>query len=109
MVKNPGFELDNDFDGVIDNWSANQNFWHQRGENFVHRGTGSGLHTSSLNMNASYTVTQTVSNIVAGQKYTFIGFVNIPLTNPADSFSFNLKLRWLNDSNATISTQTLKT
>jgi hypothetical protein len=108
MVLNPGFELDNDFDGAIDNWSRNENFWHETAPEYVHRGTFSGMHTSSLNMSASYTVLQTVGGIVAGQKYTFVGWVNIPLTNPEDTFSFNLKLQWLNASNGVISTQTLK-
>lgn len=106
MLRNPGFELDNDFDGSIDDWTRNENFWHET--EYVHGGTFSGKHTSSLNMSASYTVSQTVNGIVAGQQYTFIGWVNIPLTNPADTFSFNLKLQWLNASNAVISTQPLK-
>ena len=46
-------------------------------------------------MSASYMVAQTAGGIVAGQQYTFIGWVNIPLTVPFRHLQLNLNSRWL--------------
>ena len=50
-------------------------------------------------------IAQTVNNITAGTTYAFSGYVNIPSTG--DAFTFSLQVRWLNVSNTTISTHTV--
>jgi subtilisin family serine protease len=103
LLQNPGFELDTNFDSAPDSWTRNSNFW--QGWSEVRSGDAAGWHTSSAN--ANYTVLQTVGGIVAGQRYTFVGAVNIPPTS--DAFTFKLQVQWRNAANAVISTQLVKT
>jgi hypothetical protein len=106
LLKNPGFELDSDMDGYLDNWTKNDNFsyWNEeQGE--VRNGIYSGRHQADAD--ASYTIAQTVAGIVAGQKYSLAGWVNIP--GNGDTFSFKVQVQWRNASNAVISTQVIET
>jgi hypothetical protein len=103
LLKNPGFELDANFDNHPDNWSTNSNFSYW--DDPVRNGIYAGQHQTTAD--ANYTVGQLVTGIVAGQKYSFAGWVNIP--GNGDSFAFRLEVQWRDAANAPISTQTIKT
>ena len=67
-------------------------------------GSYSGRHYSTTN--SSYTIGQTVNNLIAGTNYNFSGWVNIPQTT--DVFSLTLEVQWFNASNVLIGTATVK-
>jgi hypothetical protein len=100
---NPSFELDANADGRPDSWSSNASF--TRSNAAVQTGSYAGQHQSSSG--AGYTISQSVTQVSAGQSYQVGGWVNIPPTS--DAFSYKLQARWLNSSNSTISTSTVAT
>jgi hypothetical protein len=103
LLQNGSFELDTNVDGSPDSWTRTPNFgqaWHD-----VRVGQVAGRH--SVWTNANYTVTQPVGGIVAGQRYTFAGWVNIPPTT-TDTFTFQLQVQWRSATDTVISTHTVK-
>jgi WD40 repeat protein len=102
-LQNPGFEIDANNDGLPDSWSTNSRF--TRSNASARSGTYSGRHFATNN--SGYTINQAITGLTAGASYTFAGWVNIPATT--DAFSFSLQIRWRNASNGTISTSTVKT
>ena len=56
--------------------------------------------------NAGYTIYQTINNLSAGTRYNIETAVNIPDTT--DAFKFKLQVRWIDATNKTISTKTIK-
>jgi hypothetical protein len=54
-----------------------------------------------------YNINQIVNSLNAGTSYNFSGWVNIPST--IDAFTFTLNVKWQNPSNQTISSSTIKT
>jgi hypothetical protein len=106
LLKNAGFELDNNYDSRPDSWSTNANFTHDFLDQEGRLGSISGTHRSTAD--ANYTVRQAVGGIVAGQRYSFVGWVRIPGTS--DRFSFTLHVQWRDAANVAIGTpQVIKT
>jgi hypothetical protein len=108
MLKNSSFEeyvWDANYDPRPTNWTQNANFQYDYYDEEGRFRTHSGIHTSTAN--ANYTVGQQVGGIVAGQRYRFNGWVNIPHTT--DTFSFKLEIQWRNSSNAVVGTTPIKT
>lgn len=103
LLANGDFEWDANSDGLPDSWTSNSNFTVNRA--VKHGGNFSGRHFSTGNV--GYTVSQTVSNLIAGNTYAFAGFVNIPATT--DAFTFKLEIQWRNATNTVISTTPIKT
>jgi hypothetical protein len=101
-MANPGFELDVDNNSRPDGWTSNSAF--TRSADIAHSGTYSGKHTSTTSV--SYNVTQTITPVIAGATYKFSGWVNIPTTSGA--FSFTLDVRWRDATGANLSTNTIK-
>lgn len=56
---------------------------------------------------ASYATSQVVGGVVAGQTYSFSGWVNIPRTE--DKFTFKIQLDWRDSANHTLGSDTVKT
>ena len=103
LLLNGGFELDANGNGQPDNWTSSSSF--TRSTSLVRSGKYAGKHFASNN--ASYTISQQVANLHAGQSYRFSGAVNIPSTS--DNFTFKLDVQWRNSSGSTLRTDTLKT
>ncbi|MGH9891117.1 MAG: Ig-like domain-containing protein, partial [bacterium] len=101
-VLNPGFEIDANTDTRPDSWSADSRF--TRSFATARSGTYSGRHFATTN--AGYTITQVVTGLSAGTTYTVAGWVNIPPTS--DAFTFTVRVRWRNSSNSVIRTDTVK-
>jgi len=103
LLANPDFELDANGDGRPDSWSTNTHVTI----------TGTVVQNGSFSMrhlatdNSTYTITQVVSGIVAGQGYSFNGWVNIPVTS--DTFTFKLQVQWQTSSGSNISNINMKT
>jgi hypothetical protein len=104
LLKNPGFELDANNDTRPDSWTSNSKFTRRTAS--VNGGTYAGRFFATDNTGT--TISQTVSNLTAGTKYNFSGWVNIPAQNDT-TFTFKLQVRWRNASNTTIGTTTVKT
>lgn len=102
-LANPGFEIDANADTRPDSWTTNSSVTRSnlmvRSESFAMR--------HSATTNASYTISQTVSGLSAGSTYVFGGWVNIPST--ADAFTFTLRIRWQRASGTVIRTDTIQT
>jgi hypothetical protein len=100
---NPGFELDANGDTRPDIWSTNNAVTRSnlvvRSESFAMR--------HFANTNVSYTISQTASGLSSGNTYVFGGWVNIPTTNHA--FTFTLQIRWRTAVGAVIRTDTIRT
>src|SRR5439155_9665316 len=103
LLLNPGFENDCNNNTLPDKWTEDSRF--TRSKAVVHSGNYAGKHFATDN--SSYTISQTVTGLSAGTMYNFSGWVNIPSTS--DAFTFTLQVQWRNASNSTISTQTLMT
>ncbi len=101
-LANPGFELDTNSDTRPDSWTTNTNVTRS---NAVVRSEGFAMRHFSSN-NAGYTISQTVTGLAAGTTYTFAGWVNIPPTS--DAFTFTLRIRWRNAANTVLRTDTIK-
>jgi hypothetical protein len=100
LLENPGFEDDTNNDGKPDIWSINKKF--TRSNTTAHGGTYAGKFFTTSD--ASATIQQTVPNLSAGTTYNIAGWVNIPTTS--DTFSFKIKVQWLNASGAKIKSVT---
>jgi hypothetical protein len=103
LLQNGGFELDTNADNRPDSWTSSNRF--SRSATLVRSGGYAGKHFATNNPN--YTISQQVTNLVAGQPYSFSGAVNIPSTS--DSFTFKLDILWRSSSGSTLRTDTLKT
>jgi hypothetical protein len=104
LLKNPGFEVDVNNDTRPDNWSTNARVTRS---NVVVRSKSFAMRHFATN-NTGYTISQTVPNLVPGKTYTFAGWVNIPTTS--DAFTFTLRVRWRDITNSIIlRTDTVKT
>jgi hypothetical protein len=101
ILANPSFEIDGNADGRPDNWTSSARF--TRSTEAIRSGGYAGRHRPTSN--ANYNISQARSGIVAGQAYTFDGWVNIPATT--DSFTFALRIDWRNASNSVIGSQTV--
>jgi hypothetical protein len=101
LLANGGFELDANNDGLPDGWGSNN--YATRSTAAVHSGSYAMRHYAKNN--ASYTISQAVSGLTAGQSYDFSSWVNIPSTN--DRFTFSLEVRWRNGRNHAIGTSTI--
>jgi hypothetical protein len=72
----------------------------------VHSGGYAMRHQASDN--ASYTIySDPVTPVVAGRVYSFAGWINIPPTN--DAFSFEWQVRWRDANSNVLSTIPIKT
>ncbi len=100
---NAGFELDADTNSRPDNWTSSTMF--TRSSTVMLSGSYAGRHYATSN--ANYIVKQSVSNVVAGNSYSFSGSVRIPSTK--DAFTFKLSVRWIDSNGGTILTDTVKT
>lgn len=104
ITVNGGFEWDCDADGTPDAWSAKPGA--TRTSDAAHSGRYALRHQA--NDNRTYTVfSDPIVPIVAGQSYSFIGWVKIPAT--VDSFSFELQVRWRDSSGNVLSTVPVQT
>jgi pectate lyase len=101
LIGNAGFELDVDGNGP-DEWSTDRRF--TRGTGVVQSGSYAGMiHVTD---NRGVNTRQVVRNLRPGP-YTFSGALNIPPTS--DSFTFALRIRWLDASGQGLRTDTLGT
>jgi hypothetical protein len=107
VLRNPGFEsyvFDANYNFRPADWTMNASFQYDPYDETGRRRSHSGIHTSTTNSNA---VVQQQVAVTAGQRYSFVGWVNIPPTQ--DAFSFKIDVVWRNAANTTLSTQTIKT
>jgi hypothetical protein len=101
---NGGFETDANGDTRPDSWTTSTRV--TRSNVLVHGGSYSMRHSATDNK--GHTVSQTFSNVAApGKTYTFAGWLNIPTTT--DAFTFSIQITWLNNRGKTISTSTVRT
>lgn len=103
LIKNGGFELDNNSDNKPDNWTK-RNYFTLNNYN-KHSGNFSGRHYS--NKNSYYNVNQYQKNIIGGSVYKFSGWVKIP-DNSDGYFDFIINVKWRNSSNKVIATSKIK-
>lgn len=101
-MTNGGFEWDTNGDGRPDDWTSNSKF--ARSTLVVRGDSYAGKHYATNN--SSYTISQVVSGLTAGQTYNASGWVNIPPTT--DTFTFNITIQWRNSSNTVLRTDTIK-
>jgi len=101
LIVNSGFEFDADGNSRPDTWSSDTRF--SRDSTVIRTGSFAGRHRATNN--SGYTIFQRVP-VTAGKAYAFDGWVNIPTTT--DTFTFRLEVRWLNATNGTISTRTVR-
>jgi hypothetical protein len=104
VLKNSSFETDADANGRPDLWTSDSRFTRS---NAVppKRGAYSGRFAATDN--STVTVNQTVGNWPVGPSFQLTGWVNIPATS--DAFTFTVRMRWRNSVNATISAPTVRT
>jgi Domain of unknown function (DUF4082)/Bacterial Ig-like domain/Bacterial Ig domain len=100
---NPGFELDANNNTRPDNWTADTRVTRS---NLLPRSGIFAMRHFAIN-NSGYTLTQLVTGLTATTTYTFAGWINIPST--ADAFTFTLRIRWRNLANAILRTDNVKT
>jgi hypothetical protein len=98
LLLNNSFELDANADGRPDHWTSNARF--TRSDALVYAGAYAGRHAATDNRN--HTISQTVNGLVGSTPYRFAGWVNIPSTS--DAFSFTLEVQWRNASNVVVAT-----
>jgi hypothetical protein len=103
LLLNSSFELDANADGRPDSWTSNARFLRSTAN--VRSGGYAGRHASTSD--ANYTIGQAKTGLTAGTTYNFAGWVNIPATT--DAFTFSLQIQWRNSSNTLLSTQTVTT
>jgi hypothetical protein len=103
LLKNRGFELDSNNDGRPDNWTSNSVF--TRSSEVVLKGSYAGKHFATDN--SGYSIAQTVFNVFEGTTYSFSGSVYIRNPNN-DTFTFNLRVAWLDGSGVTIRNDIIK-
>ncbi len=101
-LANPGFELDANSDTRPDSWTTNTRV--TRSNAVVRSGSFAMRHFATNN--AGYTISQTVTGLAAATTYTFGGWVNIPATG--DAFTFTLRMRWRNAANTVLRTDSIK-
>jgi hypothetical protein len=102
-LANADFELDDNADGLPDNWSSDS---HATRSGLLRR-SGSYAMQHRATDNTSYTVSQNVTHLTAGLTYAVAAWVNIPATS--DVFTFTLEVQWRDISNNLISTSVIKT
>ncbi|MGB7979561.1 MAG: DUF4082 domain-containing protein [Candidatus Nanopelagicales bacterium] len=100
LLLNPSFELDANSDNRPDSWTSSARFL--RTTAAARSGTYAGTHSGN---NAGYTVGQTRTGLTAGTAYTVAGWVNIPATT--DAFTFSVQIQWRSTASNVISTQTV--
>ncbi len=102
LLLNDGFELDTNGDGRPDSWTSSSRL--TRSATPRHGGSYAGKHAATDN--SGYTIYQQIDNLIAGQPYSFAGYVNIPATS--DTFTFKLEIRWRSASGSTLRTDSVK-
>ncbi len=102
LLQNGGFELDANGDTRPDNWTTNTRV--TRSAAVVRSGSYAMRHYATDN--ANYTISQTVAGVAAGTNYVLLGYVTIPPTG--DTFTFNVRVRWLRSDNTIIRTDTAR-
>ncbi|GAB4128822.1 MAG: hypothetical protein OHK0050_42560 [Roseiflexaceae bacterium] len=103
LIANGGFETDSNNDTRPDSWTSSSLF--TRSTVAIRSGSYAGRHRSTSN--SSYSITQTVSGISAGQSYTVNAWTNIPATS--DAFTYRVQVRWRNGLGVTLRTDTVRT
>ncbi len=101
LLVNPGFENAGS-NNRPDNWTSSSKFL--RSNEVVHSENFAGKLVATDD--SSFSISQVV-NATAGSPYGFSGWVNIPATG--DAFTFSLRVKWQNSTGGTISTSTFKT
>lgn len=104
LLSNPGFERDDDGDGLPDDWSGSNAFI--RDDQLTHSGGYAGLHV--FTEDASHMISQTVANLTAGQTYIFLGYVWIS----PDDFSpsrLDLQVQWIDSNGIVVAVDRIKT
>lgn len=101
LVLNPGFEADDDGNGIPDNWGNNVKFMRvgtpRRSDSYAGR--------LSATDNKNVTITQQISNLAAGQTYNASCWVRIKKT--ADVFAFKVQVRWRDSANKILRTDVI--
>lgn len=101
LVLNPGFEVDDDGNGIPDNWGNNVKFMRvgtpRRSDSYAGR--------LSATDNKNVTITQQISNLSAGQTYNASCWVRIKKT--ADVFAFKVQVRWRDSANKILRTDVI--
>lgn len=104
LLQNGGFELDANNDGRPDSWSLDSRATRSTAPEPVHSG-GYAMRLQATT-NATFAVYQPVTQLQPGTSYTVGGWVNIPITS--DAFTFSLLVQWRTASSGVISTQVVK-
>ena len=102
LLRNPGFEWDDDDDSYPDSWSMNTSTLRMPG---LGR-NGSYAMRHKTHDPEKYTSRQRVNGLSPGQSYTFNGYVKIPATRKTVSFALQAIFR--NGAGKAIKTQTIK-
>ncbi len=101
MLRNPGFEWDDNDDGRPDFWSQDNSALRWR--DLKHGGS------YSVRLKAAdyqpYRLFQVVHGITAGHAYDFSGYVDIPAQTGVNA---KVQVQWLNSSNRVIGTRVIK-
>jgi bacillolysin len=102
LLRNPGFEFDDDDDGYADFWSMNTSALRTPGAG--RNGSYSMGHVAADN--EKYTVAQQVTGVNAGDPYSFRGYVRIPTTGK--TVNFTLQVQFRNSSGGVTGTKMIK-
>lgn len=88
LIRNGSFEVDRNRDRRPDFWTFNSHF--SRTQQARRVGTYSGRHRTAVD--ASYSVRQTLNDVVGGETYHFEGWTKILPTS--DTFTYRLRIVW---------------
>jgi hypothetical protein len=101
LIRNGGFGIDTNNNNKPDYWIADRaNARFTRTSLAKHDGLYGGRHYGTIN--ASYSIRQDLTDVVAGETYHFSGWTRIPATT--DTFTYRIRIIWFGSSGAKIGT-----
>jgi hypothetical protein len=103
LLTNASFELDRNGDVRPDDWTGNPAV--ARSQEQVRSGSYALQHRADLD--SSYTIQQTVSDIQSGSPYALSGWVNVLPISDTTGFTLTLAVQWRNASGVITGTSTL--
>lgn len=103
LLTNAGFETDANGDSTPDGWAVTSSFSRSTA---IAPQSGSFVGQFAAPDNTDASTQQTVATVMAGQTYTFGGWVNIPAQGDT-TFTLKLQVIWKDATNGTLRTDTL--
>ncbi|MDQ3328814.1 MAG: hypothetical protein M3506_09875, partial [Chloroflexota bacterium] len=88
-LRNPGFEYDDDNNSLPDDWTADQGALRMP----TIKRTGQYALRHKAVDNQAHVISQVATGLTAGKTYAFTGYVNIPTTTAAVSYSLDIQFR----------------